>query len=129
MSKTAWLDGQAFEIREGETILNFVERQRETGAIPTLCYDSRMEPFGSCRVCMVDVAMKEDGPRRTVASCHTPVSEGMHIFPDSDRVERLRRNIIELVLTDYPKDMINGSPNGDRELYDVVQRVGLKQGR
>ncbi len=129
MSKTAWLDGQAFEIREGETILNFVERQRETGAIPTLCYDSRMEPFGSCRVCMVDVAMKEDGPRRTVASCHTPVSEGMHIFPDSDRVERLRRNIIELVLTDYPKDMINGSPNGDRELYDVVQRVGLKQVR
>ena len=46
MNKIAYLDGETYEIEAGETLLNFIERQREKGCVPTLCYDDRLEPFG-----------------------------------------------------------------------------------
>ena len=49
MNKIAYLDGESYEIEAGETLLNFIERQREKGCVPTLCYDDRLEPFGSRR--------------------------------------------------------------------------------
>ncbi len=142
MSKTkvpcgkATIDGTPHAMAHGETILEFVQRyasQRNGDArqIPTLCYDSRLKPYGSCRVCSVETAASETGPRRVVAACHTPVAENMHIFTGSDRVVRLRRNILELVLTDYPDK--NGDANGvatsDDELQQIVSDVGLERVR
>ena len=125
MSQTATIDGQPFAIEPGETIYRFVERHGERGSIPTLCYDELLEPFGSCRVCSVEVARDAEGPRRVVASCHTPVEAGMHIFNQSKRIQRLRKNIVELILTDYPVEKLKAGPNGDGELADVVRQVDL----
>ena len=88
-----------------------------------------MEPFGSCRVCSVEAALKEDGPTKTVASCHTPLSEGMYIYPHSDKVRSLRKNIVELVLTDHPLDCLTCSVSGNCELQDVAAKVGITEVR
>lgn len=109
----AYLDGQPYPIRPGESIYDFVTRQRGADAIPVLCHDPVLEPFGACRLCSVEVAAAADGPRRVVAACHTPVGEGQHIHPDSPRIERLRRSILELLLTDYPPERLTPLP-GER---------------
>ncbi|HQU40865.1 MAG TPA: 2Fe-2S iron-sulfur cluster-binding protein, partial [Chitinophagales bacterium] len=100
-TKVAYIDGQAYAIHENETILSFIRRNLGRDLVPTLCDAPNLEPFGSCRVCSVDVALQANGAVRTVASCHTPVQPGYHIAPSSENVQKLRKNIIELVLTDH----------------------------
>lgn len=127
LEKIAFLDGQPYKIAEGETILEFA--QRNNFSIPTLCDDSRLESFGACRVCSVDVALKADGPTKTMASCHTPINEGMHIQTQSPSIQKLRKNIIELVLTDHPLDCLTCESNGNCELQDVAAEVGIRKVR
>ncbi|MDA0991518.1 MAG: 2Fe-2S iron-sulfur cluster-binding protein, partial [Verrucomicrobia bacterium] len=135
MNKTATIDGQPYAIKDGETILQFIERHQSKGVVPTLCYDERMAPFGSCRVCSVEVALAADGPRRTMASCHTPIVDGMHVFNESASIKKLRKNIVELLLTDYPTETLIGidalqqplnTPGlPDAELRRVIQQVDI----
>ena len=89
-----------------ETILEFVRRVENHDAIPTMCQDDRLENFGSCRVCSVEVAREKGRITKTLASCHTPVFEGAYIYHQTERIKRLRKNILELVLTDYPSDKV-----------------------
>ncbi len=124
---TAFLNGSAFAIEAGETILQFSKRAQSH--IPTLCDDPRLDPSGSCRVCSVEVALLKDGPMRTMASCHTPVSPGMYIYTDSEKITRLRRNIVELVLTDHPLDCLTCEVNGNCQLQDVAAEVGIREVR
>ncbi|APD07859.1 formate dehydrogenase [Flavobacteriaceae bacterium UJ101] len=103
----AYINNTAYEFQRGETILEFIRRiENNKEAIPTMCQDDRLENFGSCRVCSVEVAREKDGPSRTMASCHTPVAEGLYIYPHTEKIQRLRKNIVELVLTDYPSDKV-----------------------
>ena len=125
----AFIDGQPFEIEPGDTILNFVDRHLGRGHVPTLCDAPQLDPYGACRVCSVEVALNEDGPRRVVASCHTPLAEGMHIFTESQNVRDLRRNIVELVLTDHPLDCLTCEVNGNCELQTVAAKVGIRDVR
>ena len=124
--KTAYIDNQEFEIVEGETILSFIRRYREKGLVPTLCDAPNLDPFGSCRVCSVEVALEENGPVKTMASCHIPVAEGQYIYTSTESVKRLRKNIVELVLTDHPFECETCSANGDCELQDVAAQVGIE---
>ncbi len=101
----AYINNQPHQIIKGETILEFV-RRIETDEIPTMCQDNRLENFGSCRVCSVEVAREKDGVTKTMASCHTPIAEGLYIYPQTEKIKRLRKNIVELVLTDYPSDKV-----------------------
>jgi len=125
----AYLNNQPFEIEPGETILSFARRAIGPESIPTLCDAPNLDPFGSCRVCSVDVALEKGGPTKTLASCHTPVSEGQYIFTESRNVRRLRKNIIELVLTDHPLDCLTCEVNGNCELQTVAARVGINSVR
>ncbi|TQV72291.1 formate dehydrogenase subunit alpha [Aliikangiella marina] len=127
LDKIAFIDGQPYQIKANETILEFA--QRNNFSIPTLCDDSRLESFGACRVCSVDVALKADGPSKTMASCHTPIAEGMHIQTQSPSIQKLRKNIIELVLTDHPLDCLTCESNGNCELQDVAAEVGIREVR
>ena len=122
----AMIDGEAYEIRAGETILQFAKRHLGEDYIPTLCDDPRLKPHGACRVCSVEVALQADGPVRTVASCHTPIAPGMHILAQSERVQALRKNIVELVLTDHPLDCLTCEVNGNCQLQDVAASVGIR---
>ncbi len=128
-ASTAYIDGRPFSLIPGETVLQFLRRHKGQDFVPTLCDAPNLEPFGSCRVCSVDVAMQANGSTRTVASCHTPMAAGMHIAPHSANVQRVRKNIIELVLTDHPLDCLTCEANGNCELQDVAAMVGVRDVR
>ena len=129
MMNVAYIDNQPFTIDEGETILSFIRRNKGENVVPTLCDSPNLDPFGSCRVCSVEVALEENGPAHTVASCHIPVSEGQYIYPDSPSVKALRRNIVELVLTDHPLACLTCEVNGNCELQSVAAHVGIREVR
>src|SRR5215212_6070987 len=102
----ACIDGVAHGFDPGDTVLKFVDRYLGRGHVPTLCDAPQLEPYGACRVCSVEVALKENGPTRVVAACHTPLTPGMHITTESKKIQKLRRNILELVLSDHPPDCL-----------------------
>lgn len=129
MQKTAYINNREYTVQEGETILTFVRRHLGKDLVPTLCDAPNLEPFGACRVCSVDVALAKDGPAKTQASCHTPVIAGSYIYTDSERITRLRKNIIELVLTDHPLDCLTCEVNNNCELQTVAARVGIRDVR
>ena len=123
----AWLDGIPYPVQPGDTLLKFADRHLGRGHVPTLCDAPQLEPYGACRVCSVEVALKADGPTRVVAACHTPLAPGMHIFSESKKVQRLRRNILELVLSDHPPDCLTCEVNGNCELQTVAGKVGVRK--
>jgi formate dehydrogenase major subunit len=109
VNKTAYIDQESFEIRPHETILSFVRRSKGDDCIPVICHADNLEPCGACRLCCVEVAAAGQGKTRIIAACHTPVAAGMHIYPNSEDVQKLRRNILELMLSDYPAGRIKAS--------------------
>jgi formate dehydrogenase major subunit len=127
--KLAYINNIPFEIKEGETILSLMRRNFGKDAVPTLCDAPNLDPFGSCRVCSVDVALAKDGPVKTQASCHTPVMPDSYIYPDSPRIQKLRKNIVELVLTDHPLDCLTCEVNNNCELQTVAAKVGVRDVR
>ncbi len=129
MEKTAFINDVAYAFQEGDTILSFVRRHLGTDYVPTLCDAPNLEPFGACRVCSVDVALAAGGPRKVQASCHTPVIPSSYIYTDSQRISKLRKNIIELVLTDHPLDCLTCEVNNNCELQTVAARVGIRKVR
>ena len=89
------INNQAVEAQEGRTLL---EACREYGfKIPTLCYHPALEPYGACRLCMVEIS-KPPRPARLVASCTYPCEEGLEVLTDSFAVKRSRRMTAELLL-------------------------------
>ena len=128
-TKIAYIDNKPYEIKDGETILSFIKRNFGKDLVPTLCDAPNLDPFGSCRVCSVDVALVENGPVKTQASCHTPVMAGSFIYPSSERVQKLRKNIVELVLTDHPLDCLTCEVNNNCELQEVAAKVGIRDVR
>lgn len=125
----AYLNGRPVNYELGETILQFSRRHLGKDSVPTLCDAPNLEAFGACRVCSVEVALAADGPRRVKAACHTQVEPGMHIFTETPDIQRLRKNIIELVLTDHPLDCLTCEVNGNCELQDTAARVGIRSVR
>ncbi|MGK0200618.1 MAG: formate dehydrogenase major subunit, partial [Yoonia sp.] len=123
--KVAYINDRPQEIEPGETVISFLRRNLGADSVPTLCDAPNLKPFGSCRVCSVDVALEKGGRAKVMASCHTPIQEGYFIYPDSENIQRLRKNIIELVLTDHPLDCLTCEVNGNCELQTVAARVGI----
>ncbi len=110
-------------------MLSFLRRHQGKKSVPTLCDAPNLEPFGSCRVCSVDVALEQDGRTKAMASCHSPVHANYYIYPDSKNIQKLRKNIIELVLTDHPLECLTCEVSGNCELQDVAASVGMRQVR
>ncbi len=128
-AKVAYVDGVPYELNKGETILAFLKRNFGEDYVPTLCDAPNLKPFGACRVCSVDVALTANGSTKAVASCHTPVSPDMHIFPHTQNIQDLRKNIVELVLTDHPLDCLTCEVNNNCELQTVAAQVGVRDVR
>mgnify|MGYP001375521927 FL=1 len=128
-SVTVYVNDMPYSAREGDTIIQVLRGINGKNAVPTLCDAPNLKPFGSCRVCSVEVALTKGGKTKVQASCHTPVISGSYIYPDTDRIHSLRRNIIELVLTDHPLDCLTCEVNMNCELQTVAARVGIRDVR
>ena len=93
--------------------------------IPKLCATDSVEPFGSCRLCVVQI----EGGRGLPASCTTPVFEGMKAITQNAKLAEVRRGVMELYISDHPLDCLTCSANGDCELQDMAGAVGLREVR
>lgn len=93
--------------------------------IPKLCATDSLKPFGSCRLCLVEI----EGRRGYPASCTTPAEEGMQVRTQSPRLAELRRNVMELYISDHPLDCLTCAANGDCELQTMAGVVGLRDVR
>jgi bidirectional [NiFe] hydrogenase diaphorase subunit len=92
------IDGQAVSVPEGTTIL---EAAQSAGiVIPTLCHHEQLEPFGACRLCIVEV--EGGGKTRLLASCVAPVEEETRVRTSSETVDRFRKTLLELMLARAP---------------------------
>ncbi|MCA0377358.1 MAG: formate dehydrogenase subunit alpha [Gemmatimonadetes bacterium] len=117
------VDGMAVEVPAGTSVMHAA---RTAGAgVPSLCATDSLKPFGSCRLCLVEI----DGRRGTPASCTTPAEAGMVVHTQSPRLARLRRNVMELYISDHPLDCLTCAANGDCELQDMAGAVGLREVR
>ncbi|MFW6386923.1 MAG: NADH-dependent [FeFe] hydrogenase, group A6 [Bacillota bacterium] len=115
------IDDQMIEVEEGSTVL---EAAREVGIeIPTLCYHPELTLHGACRVCVVEDEEKEN----LIASCVTPVQEGMNISTRSTRARRARRRNVILLLANHPNDCLGCDRNGTCELQDIVHSLGISK--
>lgn len=125
----AYIDNRAYPLNPGETLLQFIRRNVGENQVPTLCDAPNLDPFGSCRVCSVEVALKPDGPTKTQASCHTPAMADSYIYTQTESIQKLRKNIVELVLTDHPLDCLTCEVNNNCELQTVAAQVGIRDVR
>lgn len=98
---TMTIDGKQVNAREGAYVL---EAARSAGIeIPTLCHHEALEPYGGCRLCVVDVTKEGwDGWRKLVISCQYPIEEGLVVFTASERVLETRRVVLDLLLARCP---------------------------
>ncbi|MCP1367337.1 2Fe-2S iron-sulfur cluster-binding protein, partial [Halomonas sp. BBD48] len=120
---TLEINGMPVTVPEGTSVMRAAA---EAGlAIPKLCATDSLEAFGSCRLCVVEI----EGRRGFPASCTTPVAEGMVVHTQSDRLATLRRNVMELYISDHPLDCLTCSANGNCELQDMAGAVGLREVR
>ncbi|MFN5744602.1 MAG: 2Fe-2S iron-sulfur cluster-binding protein [Methylococcaceae bacterium] len=87
-------------------------------SIPKLCATDTLEPFGSCRVCLVEIEGRKGYP----ASCTTPVEAGMAVRTETDKLRSLRRGVLELYLSDFPAGDI---PDGWSEFHATLERCGV----
>ncbi|HET6719568.1 MAG TPA: 2Fe-2S iron-sulfur cluster-binding protein, partial [Rhodocyclaceae bacterium] len=117
------IDGNEITVPAGTSVMRAAE---ESGiAIPKLCATDSLEPFGSCRLCVVEI----DGRRGYPASCTTPAEAGMVVRTQTPKLAELRRNVMELYISDHPLDCLTCPTNGNCELQDMAGVVGLREVR
>lgn len=115
------INGKQIQAEQGATIL---EAARAAGVyIPTLCYHPELRPEGACRLCMVEAS----GARTLVASCVYPVSEGMVVKTNTEKVREARKTVVELLLANHPKDCLCCQKSGDCELQKIAADLGLRK--
>ncbi len=111
---TLTLNGREVQAQPGQTILEVARAQGVD--IPTLCYDTRLEAYGACRMCLVEV----EGARGPMAACGTKVSEGMKVQTHTEKIAKLRKFVLELLLTNHPLDCPVCEAAGDCRLQDYA---------
>ncbi|MBN9452032.1 MAG: formate dehydrogenase subunit alpha [Bosea sp.] len=122
-SVTLTIDGRSVTVPAGTSVM--AAAMSMGTAIPKLCATDSLEPFGSCRLCLVEI----EGRRGTPASCTTPAEEGMVVRTQSENLSSLRKGVMELYISDHPLDCLTCSANGDCELQDMAGAVGLREVR
>src|ERR1700758_3518866 len=120
---TLTIDGRSVTVPEGTSIMRAA---MDAGtAIPKLCATDMLDAFGSCRVCLVEI----EGRPGTPASCTTPVAPGMAVHTQTPRLQQIRRGVMELYASDYPRDWLSDPKKQDNELFQAAAAVGLREVR
>ena len=122
-SVTLTVDGKKVSVSKGTKVIRAAALAGIN--IPRLCASDSLEPFGSCRLCLVEI----EGAKGLPASCTTEASEGMKVTTQNNRLADIRRNVMELYISDHPLDCLTCPTNGDCELQDMAGTVGLRDVR
>ena len=120
---TLTIDGQAVTVPAGTSVMAAAALMGTQ--IPKLCATDSLEPFGSCRLCLIEI----EGRRGTPASCTTIAEDGMVVSTQTPKLAKLRRGVMELYISDHPLTCLTCSANGDCELQDMAGAVGLRDVR
>jgi len=113
---TLQIDGKKIEAKEGMTIL---EAAQSAGiSIPTLCHHEKLEPYGACRICTVEIEAR--GRTNLVAACLYPVEQNLVVRTRSDKVDKTRKVLLELMLAHAPDST---------ELQNLAQEYGADKTR
>jgi predicted molibdopterin-dependent oxidoreductase YjgC len=120
---TLTIDNREVSVAEGTSVLYAA---RILGIrIPTLCHEDRLKPYGGCRLCIVEI----EGMGRPVTACTTPATEGMVVTTESEHLYRLRRTIVELLLSDHPNDCMVCARAGDCTLQELAYFYKIRENR
>ncbi|WP_022981085.1 formate dehydrogenase subunit alpha [Ideonella sp. B508-1] len=120
---TLTIDGMAVSVPRGTSLMRAAV---DAGVnVPKLCATDSLEPFGSCRLCLVEI----EGRRGFPASCTTPAEAGMVVHTQTPKLQQLRKGVMELYISDHPLDCLTCSANGDCELQDMAGVTGLRHVR
>lgn len=120
------VDGKVVEVPKGATILSAA---KSVGVdIPTLCHLNLsgigyVNKSASCRICVVEV----EGRRNLAPACATPVFEGMVVKTNTVKALNARKVVLELLLSDHPKDCLTCSKSGECELQDLAEKFGVRE--
>ena len=113
------IDGKKIEVEEKRTVLE-VAREKDI-FIPSLCDHPQLTPFGGCRLCIVEIKEKRGYP----PSCSTYVENGMEIKTKTPRLQELRREILELILSEHPNACLICSEKENCDEYkSTIRKVG-----
>lgn len=115
MPITVTIDGKTASVEEGTTILTAA---RDLGIdIPTLCHNDAVEPYASCRVCIVE-ASDGKGWSKIVTSCNYEVWDGLHVNTQADEVVEARRELLDLILSAHPES---------QAIQELAARFGVNE--
>ena len=110
------IDGREVKAKAGMTVL---EAARSAGiTIPTLCHHEKLEPYGGCRLCIVELESR--GATRLVVSCVYPVEKNLVVKTRSEKVDRIRKMVLQLLLAHAPDAF---------ELQDLAKEYGADKNR
>ncbi|WP_342616176.1 formate dehydrogenase subunit alpha [Rhodoferax sp. GW822-FHT02A01] len=120
---TLEIDGERVTVPAGTSLMRAAV---DAGIqVPKLCATDTLEPFGSCRLCLVEI----EGRRGFPASCTTPAEAGMKVRTQTPKLQELRKGVMELYISDHPLDCLTCSANGDCELQTMAGVTGLREVR
>ncbi len=123
-TQTITLDGVDVPFSEGQTLYEISHHHQKD--VPTLCYDDRLDPFGGCRMCVVEV----EGVRNPVASCTMKAMPGMVVRTHTEKLEKYRKTLLEMLVSENDKlevDPLRGYAS--QELTALVDRYEARTGR
>jgi formate dehydrogenase major subunit len=120
---TLTIDGTTVSVPKGTSVMAAAALMGTQ--VPKLCATDSLEPWGSCRLCLVQI----EGRRGYPASCTTPAEDGMVVHTQTEAIAKRRRGVMELYISDHPLDCLTCSANGDCELQDMAGAVGLREVR
>ena len=120
---TLEIDGESVTVPAGTSLMRAA---MDAGIqVPKLCATDSLEPFGSCRLCLVEIEGRKGFP----ASCTTPAENGMKVRTQTPKLQDLRKGVMELYISDHPLDCLTCAANGDCELQDMAGVTGLREVR
>jgi formate dehydrogenase major subunit len=124
---TLEIDGVAVTVPAGTSVMR---ASVEAGInLPKLCATDSLEPFGSCRLCLVEIEKDGRKMKGYPASCTTPCEPGMKVQTQTPKLAEIRRGVMELYISDHPLDCLTCPTNGNCELQDMAGVVGLREVR
>ncbi len=118
---TLTINNRKVKAETGKTILEIA--RAEGIYIPTLCHDPRLKPYGACRVCLVEV----EGAKSFLPACTTLVTEGMVVKTDTVSLYKIRRTVIELLLSDHPLECLTCESVGRCRLQDLAYELNIDE--